>query len=474
MNLNYDTGVPQVTKGALVPQRTKRKLISVSLAFVWLLLFVSTAQAGVEPGDPGVGSDTWYYDLQGHWARTYVLTLWREGVTNGYPFVIFDPDSFWTYGYNFEPDTAMKRGQLLYMMSKLFGFEPQHILPPPWEDLPPGFSLYGKPAYGTVAAAAYEWFPDRSQLHPYDQVCRLSTTDFIMSALRLDDYPTTLSSAQVDGLLQQFSDHNLIPTSYRPLVASAVRLGLLIGYEDSTLRMDNTLTRAEASAILYRSCLMRVVPEYTHVSASGTPYPDSLPIDVIGLRNQNNKLWQVIISDMQGNPIAHIPSGGAQSGDPHPVSWDLHDSLGDEVQSGEYMVGGYLQDRHSQVFEAIPAPVWVVDYNLDAWITPSKVESGATATVMAHTQGGAHSVWVTLPDGSKVPATHRGTSGDTAEWSLDVQAAPQSGFTAGTSQLQVRAEFERAEKHQTLNLQVTKNEEGEPIGKSELMTILSR
>ena len=49
-----------------------------------------------------------------------------------------------------------------------------------------------------------------------------------------------------------FNDLNTTPNRYKPFIAKAYTAGILAGYEDGTFRPDNTLTRAEAAAIITR------------------------------------------------------------------------------------------------------------------------------------------------------------------------------------------------------------------------------
>ena len=437
-------------------------------------LFSQTAAAEVQPGDWGIGPDSWYYDLQEHWGRKYVLTLWREGVTNGYPFVIFEPGTPWSYGYNFEPDVKMDRGQLLYMMSKLFQFEPDFSGPPPWPDLPPSFSLYGRPAYGQIHAAASEWLGDQNYLQPQQRLSRLHAVKFIINALNLGDYPKSLSISEVESLLGPFQDRHSIPFSSRPLVAAAVRLRLLIGYNDSTLRVSNELTRAEASAILYRSCMMRIIVQNTTLSFSSSSHPESTPIDVIGLRNENNEEWRLQITDTAHNLVTRLPKNGPVFGDPHTLTWDGSDESGQSLHPGEYLVGGYLKDRHQQRFEAVPIPVQIINNQLSANVTPQSVEIGQKVLISAETQGQAQEVWVILPNGEKLSASQTGQTAGGHLWEANISCQQSKGFSAGMVGFEVQAVFSQETITEPVQVEILPASVEEPICKNELILILTR
>ena len=53
-----------------------------------------------------------------------------------------------------------------------------------------------------------------------------------------------------------FSDQNEISSDNRVYIADMVAQGVIGGFEDNTFRADDTLTRAEATAILYRAVMI--------------------------------------------------------------------------------------------------------------------------------------------------------------------------------------------------------------------------
>ncbi|MFO7941085.1 MAG: S-layer homology domain-containing protein, partial [Bacillota bacterium] len=241
-------------------------VVLAALLLAFLLSFGRSAAAGVSPGDEtDAAEDTWYHDLENHWSRPYILTLWEEGVTDGYAYPVFGPGWEWTYAYDFLPEDPMTRAQVILMMSRVFAIEPDNSIPSPWPDLSPTYTLYSKPVYAEIRAAAEEWqvAPQGSRLRPSDELTRMYSVRLILSALGLTDYAEQLEIGEVENLLDEFADSGEIHDhSERALVAAALDLGLIIGYGDGTLRMDRKLTRAEGATILYRCCLMRVNPEY--------------------------------------------------------------------------------------------------------------------------------------------------------------------------------------------------------------------
>lgn len=74
--------------------------------------------------------------------------------------------------------------------------------------------------------------------------------DVTVSMVRLKGYDTS----NVDySYLNQFSDTASISNSLKAYVAVAVEKGLIDGFDDGTFRGQNTLTRAEAAALLWRA-----------------------------------------------------------------------------------------------------------------------------------------------------------------------------------------------------------------------------
>lgn len=441
-----------------------------------VILIPTPATAWVSPGDPGVGTDTWYYDLETHWSRPYILTLWDEGVTNGYPFPIFE-DGRWHFGFNFQPDLNMTRGQLAYMMSKVFRLPLDHSTPSPWPDLHPNYSLYGRPAYGEVSAAARTWSlaPEGTPLDLIRSVRRLDSVEFILAALDLIPYSEQLSAGQIQEALAPFSDRDQIPPTSRPTVAAAVILGLIIGYNDNTLRMDTELSRAEAATILYRSCLMRVRPKYPVFHPDGDGYRETLPIDAMGLRNGNNLRWQLYITDMEGQRQAHLPPDPV-SGDPSGVTWDGRGDAGHVLPDGEYLVGGYVDDRRSQTFHAVSVPIEIARRDLEASLIPPEVRLDHHFALTARTRGHALQLLVQPPGGDEMGAFKVGEEDGWTLWHLDLRASAERGLTPGEHLIEVEAVFEGAERSVDLMITVTEPPlaEGPPGKPAFVLPVLTR
>ncbi len=459
--------------------KTHFRTLALTMCAVSLILVAGYPALAVQPGDEGpAGTDTWYHDLCHHWSHHYILTLWREGITNGFPFPIFDPGGGWEMGYQFEPDRPMTRAKLLYMMSKLFQLPPDEQTPSLWPDLHVTQTLYGHPAYGELRAAALKW-----EVAPGGDSLRLSATgrrfdavEFIMAALNLMHYPQELSTEETDDILAAFVDEHQITGSDRPLVAAAVDLGLIIGYNDDTLRMYDTMTRAEAATILYRSCLMRVKPAYSIFHPDGDGYREVLPIEAVGLRNTAAAAWQVSITNRDGEIISHLPGTHPQPGEPGEAVWDGTDNSGSPLACGTYFVGGFVQNADGRIFDAVRVPIRLSRRHLQCAVDPPVASLGKHFHLMAETRGGADHVQAAVPDGTDRALHPAGQSGGWSLWERQIRACEDHGFSPGSHTLEVKANYSGAVRTETVPIEITdpagSGGEGDEI--PELVPVLTR
>ncbi|MGB9879661.1 MAG: S-layer homology domain-containing protein [Anaerolineae bacterium] len=76
---------------------------------------------------------------------------------------------------------------------------------------------------------------------------------WVIRAAGLKPMADAMSDAEVNRILDDFSDRNRILAEYRKDVALAVKLGIVTGYPDGTLKPDRILLRSEAATVLCRS-----------------------------------------------------------------------------------------------------------------------------------------------------------------------------------------------------------------------------
>jgi len=164
-----------------------------------------------------------------HWAFEYIAELSLCGVINGYA------------DGSFKPENTVTRAEWAKIMILVAGITPN--------DNSVRFSDMKGHWANTYVNAASKYltaFSDNSY-RPNQAVTR---EDVTMALVKLKGY----SLDEVDySVLTRFKDTASISNSMKVYVAIAVEKGLINGFEDSTFRGQATLTRAEASTLLWRA-----------------------------------------------------------------------------------------------------------------------------------------------------------------------------------------------------------------------------
>ena len=70
-------------------------------------------------------------------------------------------------------------------------------------------------------------------------------------------------SKSLNNYADKFSDFNLLEEDMKEAVSSAIDAGIIVGYEDSTLKGEAPVTRAEAAVIIYRALNISLKDENT-------------------------------------------------------------------------------------------------------------------------------------------------------------------------------------------------------------------
>ncbi len=201
---------------------TKKKVISLSLVFVMIMLaFALIVPSSV---DAGVNSFT---DLPStHWAYKSVQTMQKMGIIKGYPDGSFGPTKEVTYG------------EFIKMVVVALDGEDKVVNK---EDATHWASGYYAAALdkklfhqGQIAERQLNSVIDRSDMA---LICANA-----INAGDVNDY---------NGLIERIDDVDK-DTKNAYQVLQAYSEGLLTGYEDGTFRPLGSLSRAEASAVIYR------------------------------------------------------------------------------------------------------------------------------------------------------------------------------------------------------------------------------
>ncbi len=349
------------------------------LAVALLLLICSIAHAS---------GDVWYVDVDGHWAAAAVRALWAEGVADG-----FGPSSGPVY---FRPDSAITRGEYAMLAAKVFDLDPWPTQNSTYADLGPDLLLYDdRPAFeyveaavraGILAGICSEYFA------PHDLLNRGTVVASLVGALGLESFALALTPEQISLYLSRFSDSGSIAPAIRPQIAAAVRLRILRGYPDGTLRLTGIINRAETASLVHRSCLFRISSPCCPIVHEANHYP-AMPIR--SLRNRNAHSWVLEIVDARGLQILGL---AGQAEPPGEFAWDGRDGLGRLMPPGLYFAGGVLRDLEGNTYQAVPAPVYIEGWSLIGFLSPLGGPAGTAVTITCTTTGRPHSVWLVNPD----------------------------------------------------------------------------
>lgn len=394
------------------------------LFLIWLLVGgVSSASA----------HDPWYSDVQGHWAEDSIRILWEEEVSDGYLDGPSPGEISW-----FRPNQHISRGAYAMLAAKVFDLTPVMNPTPSFNDVTPAFTLYGtKPAYGWLEAGASKGiiagFPDGS-FRPDAELLRGHAFAILIRALGLEPYASTLTDGQIQMYLARFTDSHQVDPSVVHLIATAIQLRILRGYPDGTLRLENSMNRAEAATIMRRSCLFRLTGPLEPFFPDGDGFDEEALVKTRVLKNRNAASWQLSVTDSRGVDIIAAQGYGQPPGE---VTWDGRDSEGRRVPPATYFAQGWLEDEEGNRFDAVPVPLILAERTLVGYLAPSQAEPGDNIQVLAQTTGWPLSVRIISPMTWGLEAIH-----DTASYTnLWTKTAPLPALPPGQASLLLEADF---------------------------------
>lgn len=218
-----------------------RKIMSFLLALV-MVFFVSLPSYAVigEYGEelsnrpPKTYKHTFKDVPTSHWAFEYIEEMVNRNVLDGYPDGKFYPDNIVTRA-EFAKIMTVAAGLVIDKhTSSYYDVKDSDWCCPYIESAKyylSGYVIEGKSYY----------VPDGNALRE----------DIAVALVKLKGYDTTGYDLSI--LKTMFSDWNSISDGARKYVAVAVERGLVSGYEDGTFRGQDGVTRAEASALLWRA-----------------------------------------------------------------------------------------------------------------------------------------------------------------------------------------------------------------------------
>lgn len=177
-----------------------------------------------------------YHDVpKSHWAFENIAEMSERGVLNGYP------------DGNFYPESKVTRAEFAKIMTLAASVPVTHPAANPYADIDKDawhapYIQAAKPYMNYYLSGGLSVFrPDSPALRE----------DIAVALVRLKGY--SVMTADETVLTHMFSDATSISANAKKYIAVAVERGLIVGYEDGTFRGQQSITRAEAAALLFRA-----------------------------------------------------------------------------------------------------------------------------------------------------------------------------------------------------------------------------
>lgn len=206
-----------------------KKIISLFMVLAMCMSFTPALAVDTSVAPQKEYRQTFWDVSKDHWAFSYIGELVDKGVLEGY-----DDGSF-------RPENTVTRAEWAKIMVLAAGL-PVNDNNVYFTDMQGHWAnMYVNTARDYLSAYTDGTYkPDQAAVRE----------DVTVSMVRLKGYDTS----NVDySYLNQFSDTASISNSLKAYVAVAVEKGLIDGFDDGTFRGQNTLTRAEAAALLWRA-----------------------------------------------------------------------------------------------------------------------------------------------------------------------------------------------------------------------------
>lgn len=172
---------------------------------------------------------------KGHWAFKYIAEMAERGVLSGYP------------DGKFYPEAQVTRAEFAKIMTIAAGLTLKKPTSQVFADVPitEWYASYIHTAEAYLSAysqgGAKYYLPNVPALRE----------DIAVALVKLKGYSTSKTDATaISGM---FTDYKTISENARIYVATAVKNGLISGYDNGTFRGQNSITRAEAATLLWRA-----------------------------------------------------------------------------------------------------------------------------------------------------------------------------------------------------------------------------
>ncbi|MBC7338283.1 MAG: S-layer homology domain-containing protein [Firmicutes bacterium] len=359
---------------------------------VALLTFIPT-HAGATPHDP------WYEDVSSRfWAYREIRVMWEEECADGWVFTRWrwTPWGDWEETVaRFYPNDHISRAQYALLMAKTFRLQPIDRLYPTFSDVPRGFCLYGdKPAYGHIEAlAARGWIlgVGNGQFMPHHFIERQHAVAILLRALGLGPFARAMA-AEGSRYLDRFPDGYQVDPSVAPEMALAIRLGIVIGYDDGRLHPRDHLWRCQAVALMVRSALIDVTAEPPRLSPDGDGVEDTAGFTFRTLKNRSTRKWSLSVGNLEGQWYRSFYPEGCPGEPPPSLSWDGRDDGGWALPDGTYFYRAWITDSRGETWRSALKPITLERRRLWGHLEPTQAAPGDGLTIRASTTGGAQRV----------------------------------------------------------------------------------
>jgi uncharacterized protein YkwD len=225
---------------------TKKQNIFWALKSLIIILAISVITLSVP-----VSFAVTFNDVGGHWAENTINNITKYGVITGYP------------DGSFKPDSTIKRIEYLVLVIKAQSIDVRELT---------DNEYWGQPYIDAAIEANYIKVDEfgSTDLSVYEKpILRQEMASIITKAYLATG--ATVSGESIAEASHKLTDYNTVSGRYLDAVISAVAIGIINGYPDSTFRPMLNATRAESSVVLekYLTTLNKIELVTDNLDASG-------------------------------------------------------------------------------------------------------------------------------------------------------------------------------------------------------------
>ncbi|MEK3687002.1 S-layer homology domain-containing protein [Paenibacillus sp. FSL R10-2736] len=206
-------------------------------------------------------------DIHGSWASSQISRWLDKGLISGY------------VDHTFKPNASISRAEFASVVNKAFGFknESQEA----FKDVSSDKWYYSE--IGKAKSAGYISGFEDNTFRPEAAISRQEAAKMLYMLLQL-------KGSNDDSAIKAFNDYGVVPAWSKTYLNEIVSKGYINGYPDGTLRPLQTITRAEAVAILDKVMGTLVMDKGTVGGTELTTISGNLTINTPGVTLKNTKI----------------------------------------------------------------------------------------------------------------------------------------------------------------------------------------